>query len=246
MPIFTGSTGVPALVGHRGVRRPEVVENTPEAFALAAAEGADWVELDARRSADDVIVLYHNAYTADRVSLVSRTAAQLREEYGIFPMNEVLASLPAGVGVNVEVKNLAAEPDYDPTDALVETVVRDVHECVGDRPLMFSSFNPLTLKVLRDLAPDDPAGLITWDSFDLRKAIPVAQEYGAAVLVPRLGTPNLDAEGVAECHDAGIAVMVWTVNDVATAKALHEAGVDALCTDDPGTLRAGLAATPPA
>lgn len=245
MLVFSRKPRLPAVVGHRGVRRPDVAENTPPAFALAAHEGADWVELDARRSADGVIVLYHNPYTPDRVAVVARTAAELAADHGICTLAEVLPALPDGLGVNVEVKNLPAEPDYDPTDALVDPVIDQVRSHAGTRPVLFSSFNPLTLQALTERLPDTPTGLITWDSFSMRAAIPVAREYGATVLVPRLGSPGLDAEGVAEAHEQGLSVMVWTVNDMDTARMLGDADVDALCTDDPGLLRTGFA-TPPA
>jgi glycerophosphoryl diester phosphodiesterase len=43
-------------------------------------------------------------------------------------------------------------------------------------------------------------------------------------------------------HDAGGRVIVWTVNDPADARRLAALGVDGLCSDVPGELRAALAA----
>ena len=40
-------------------------------------------------------------------------------------------------------------------------------------------------------------------------------------------------------HAAGLAVLAWTVNDLATARRLRTLGVDALCTDAPDELAAG-------
>lgn len=246
MAIFRRNDATPVVVGHRGVRRPGVAENTPEAFALAYEAGAQWVELDARRSADGVAVVFHNGCTPDGVPVVAQTAAQLAEAHGVCTLTEALASLPDDMGANVEVKNLPGEPDYDPDDAIVATVVADIDRCGGARPLLLSSFNPMTVSALHRLRPDTPTGLIHWSSLAVGDALEIALEYQAAALVPGLGAPGLDVAGVAAAHAAGVEVMVWTVNDLADVRALAAAGVDAICTDDPGGVRAGLAATPPA
>ena len=245
MAVFPRSDHRPVIVGHRGVRRPGVAENTPEAFALAAAAGAGWVELDARRSADGVAVVFHNGCTPDGMPVVEQTAARLHADHGICTLAHVLSQMPPGMGVNVEVKNLPGEPDYDVDDAIVPTVVDDIEACAGDRPLLLSSFNPLTVEALRRLRPDTPTGLIHWSSLDLREAVTIALEYGAAAVVPGLGAPGLDSDGIAAAHAAGLEVMVWTVNDEATVLELAAAGVDAICTDDPARMRTALAAMQP-
>ena len=240
MPIFRRNGPHPVVVGHRGVRRPGVLENTPEAFALASQAGAEWVELDARRSAEGVAVCYHNGRTPDRVPVVEQNVEQLAELHGICTLAEALSSLADGLGANIEVKNLPGEPDYDVDDGIVATVLADVERLAGDRPLLFSSFNPLTVTALRQSRPDAAIGLIHWRSLALEDSVPIALEYGASALVPELGAVGLDAGGVAAIHEAGLEVMVWTVNEVDTVRQLASAGVDAVCTDDPGTLRAGL------
>jgi glycerophosphoryl diester phosphodiesterase len=50
----------------------------------------------------------------------------------------------------------------------------------------------------------------------------------------------VSASAVARWRDRGLAVHTWTVNDPAEARALVEAGVDGVMTDDPATLRAIL------
>ena len=51
---------------HRGART-EAPENTLEAFALAAEQGADGIELDVHMTADEEIVVAHDD-TLERVS----------------------------------------------------------------------------------------------------------------------------------------------------------------------------------
>jgi glycerophosphoryl diester phosphodiesterase len=246
MPVFWGNSAQPVIVGHRGLRRPGVAENTPEAFQLGAAEGADWLELDVRRSRDGVPVLYHNGYTPDRVPVVARNAADLAAEFGIVTLAEALAGMPPGVGLNFEIKNLPGEPDYDPWDRIVATVAEAVRDCAATRPVAVSAFNPLTVSALRKTHPDLPVGFIFFDAISIADAIPIAAEFGADALAPRFGAPGLDEHGVAAAHAAGLELMVWTVNDPELARSLAAAGVDALCTDDPGGIRAALRPTPPA
>lgn len=245
MGVFDASGSIPVVVGHRGVRRPGVAENTPEAFALAARDGAGWVELDARRSADDQAVVYHNGTTPDGVAVVAQTAAELSAVHGIVPLADVLAAMPATLGINVEVKNLPGEPDYDPNDVIVETVCDVLDRWPGAAPILLSSFNPMTVAACRRLRPVSPAGLIHYNTLSLADAMPIAAEYGAAAVASRVGSPGLDADGIAAAHDAGFEVMVWTVNDLEEARRLATAGVDAICSDDPAVILAGLASTPP-
>ena len=49
----------PLVLAHRGASRA-AAENTPEAFRLALALGADGVELDVRRAADGALVVHHD------------------------------------------------------------------------------------------------------------------------------------------------------------------------------------------
>ena len=246
MTPFLRPEGRPLIVAHRGVRGNGWSENTPAAFSAAHEAGADWVELDARRSADGIAMLYHNGWTPDGVPVVDRTATQLAEA-GMATLEEVLAALPAGMGVDLEVKNLPGEPDYDPDDGIVEIVAQIVRAAPA-RPLMVSSFNPLTVASLVRALPDVPACLVHFDSLPVRTATTIAKEHGAVALCSRVRSPGLDSEGVAEAHAAGMSVLVWTVNDVPTAARLATAGVDGMVTDRPGLLLAAMqaeAATPP-
>ena len=240
MTVFLRS-GHPVVVGHRGVRRPGLAENSPSAFATAYAEGATWVELDARRSADGVAVVYHDGCTPDGVAVVQRTAGELAAS-GVFALADVLAGLPDGLGANIEVKNLPGEPDYDPEDTFVEVVADVVGATAGARPLLMSSFNPLTVGALAAALPAVPAGLIHYEGIAVPAAVELALEFGAVALASRLGAEGLDAAGIGQAHAAGLEVMAWTVNDTEVARALAEAGVDAICTDDPAALCVALEA----
>ena len=56
---------------------------------------------------------------------------------------------------------------------------------------------------------------------------------------------DIDEALVAEVHAGGGRVVAWTVNDLAAGRRLARLGVDALCTDVPGAMRAALVAGDP-
>ena len=68
----------PTVIAHRGAREA-AQENTLPAFRLAREFGAEWVELDARRTADGVVVVHHDAQLADGRVLAELTVDELPE-----------------------------------------------------------------------------------------------------------------------------------------------------------------------
>ncbi len=230
--------GRPLVVGHRGLRQPHVAENTPAAFAAAAAAGADWVELDVRRSADGVAVVHHDPTFGD-IDIVARTARQLAAA-GIHSLHEVLVTMPVRLGVILEVKNLPGEPDFDEGETVAGLVADAARKLLAGRRLLTSAFSPLTVAALRDAMPEVATGLVHFDSLGLAAAGEIAVQYGAQVIASHCASPGLDDRTIAALHREGLGVMVWTVNEPDRAASLAALGVDGLLTDDPAALRARL------
>jgi glycerophosphoryl diester phosphodiesterase len=227
----------PVVMGHRGspLRHPE---NTPASFAAAAAEGATWVELDARLAADGVVVVHHDPVLADGRPICGLPSSGLAA-VGVADLASVLDGLPAGLGVDVECKNLPGDPDFDEDERLAAAVADLLAARAGQRPTMTSSFNPMTVQALAAAVPDVPAGLLHVPTLALDAAAELAAEVGARLLCPHVDA-DLDEASVGAAHEAGFGVLVWTVDDPARARALAGAGVDALCTNDPAGLVAAL------
>ncbi|HLU41847.1 MAG TPA: glycerophosphodiester phosphodiesterase, partial [Microthrixaceae bacterium] len=78
MPI-AGSEPSVLVIAHRGASADHR-ENTIEAFHGAREQGADWVELDVRRSADGALVVHHDPVYADGRT-VARVAADDRPDH---------------------------------------------------------------------------------------------------------------------------------------------------------------------
>lgn len=94
----------PLIIGHRGFpdRHPD---NSLAGVRAALAAGADGVEVDVRPCADGVWVCHHDR-TRDGQAVRRWTASRLRRE-GVAMLEEVLAVVPSGRWIYVEVKPLA-------------------------------------------------------------------------------------------------------------------------------------------
>ena len=242
------------VIGHRGASRDER-ENTVAAFHAAAAQGADGVELDVRRTADGRLAVHHDAHLPDGRAIVATTWDDMPAH-----VPDLATALDAcrGLGtVNVEIKNWPDDVDFDETLVIVDTVVA----ALGDRPaderstLLVSCFHLPTLDRVRALAP---ALATAWlvigpgigpDAETLRAegddpvAVTVAAvaERGHRALHPHHAFVNADL--VATAHGAGVELNTWTVDDPDRIRWLADAGVDAVITNTPAAALAALGRT---
>ncbi|HVQ86923.1 MAG TPA: glycerophosphodiester phosphodiesterase family protein, partial [Actinomycetes bacterium] len=54
--------------------------------------------------------------------------------------------------------------------------------------------------------------------------------------------PLLDSKLLTGCHDVGLPIHVWTVNERSSMESLLERGVDGIMSDDPEVLRSVFSA----
>lgn len=234
----------PVLVlGHRGTGAGEG-ENTLDGFAEALRLGADGVELDVRRTADGALAVHHDAVVPGRGPLAG---LRVRDLPGHIPLLEAALDACSSGVVNVEVKNGAHEPGFDPD----ELAARHVAAVLTARPgrlasgaLMVSSFSPATLDAVVATAPDVPVGLLTLPGFDQEQALGLAIERGYAALHPH--HEAVTAELAQAVHAAGLLLNTWTVNEPERAVWLASRGVDAVITDRVGDVAAAVDALAPA
>jgi glycerophosphoryl diester phosphodiesterase len=232
----------PLIFAHRGdsVHAPE---NTLASFELAARQGADAVELDAKLTSDGHVVVIHDA-TVDRTSngngkVARMPLAALRElDAGVrfseqfrgekIPtLDEVFEAVGKKVFINVELTNYST-----PLDSLVPKVVLLVRKHGLEGRVLFSSFFPQNLFKAAQLQQGVPRGLLTWAgwmgwwgrTYGFRSDMYQALHPHLSDVIPGL---------VDRIHAAGKRIHVWTVDAEADMKRLIGYGVDGLFTDDP-------------
>jgi glycerophosphoryl diester phosphodiesterase len=232
--------GRPLVLAHRGARQV-APENTLEAFARAVALGADGVELDVRRTADGVLVVHHDPETAAGELIASSTAETVRAAHAEIPTLEESLDACRGLLVNVEIKNSPLEPGFDREERAADAVVALLDARAGRDRVIVSSFQFPTIARVRAAGASVATGLLTLARADAR-LLDLIVERGHQAIHPnhRTMTRRRAEQIVADAHDRGLQVNVWTVNAPVTIARLAEAGVDGLITDVPDVARAAL------
>lgn len=226
MVLFAARMGLVTLIfAHRGASSVET-ENTVRAYRRAVEMGADGVELDVRRTADDVLVTHHDARLADGRVIRDTAASALPLEV---PRLGAALDACAGSFVNIEIKNDPNEPDFDPHDRVTELVAVELTERGSPERWLVSSFRYETIGRCRSLLP---AVRTAWlvhriGSFEIRRAV----RGGHAAIHPSVVT--LDQARLDDAHAAGLVVNTWTCNDTDRLRELIGWGVDGICTDVP-------------
>jgi len=236
----------PTVFAHRG-GAALAPENTLVAFDAGLAAGADGIELDVRLSRDGVPVLMHDP-TLERTTNGSgpvdeRTAEDLAaldagyhfERGGGFPFRGRGVGVPTLRDVFERHPNALMLIELKAADErLARAVVELVHEAGAAGRVTVGSFQKGALDAVRAL---DPAIRTGADMDDVRNGLQgvVGRPAFEAFQVPEVyaGMRIVTPEFIASAHDAGVSVIVWTVNHEADMRRLLEWGVDGLITDRP-------------
>jgi len=218
------------VIAHRGASAT-FAENTIEAFRGAAEQGADWVELDVRRTADHSLVVHHDALLYDGRAIVELAAADLPPSV---PTLARALDACAGMGVNIEIKNNEPDPDADVEEFVAEATVALLAQRGGGDEVLISSFNPATLVRVREQASHLATALLVVEPAP--DVVDVLLGAGHQALHPF--DWFVDEDLVTRCHAAGVKVNVWTVDDTNRMTELLALGIDGLCTNVPAVARA--------
>lgn len=216
---------VTVIIAHRGASAV-LPENTVPAFERAVAMGAEGVELDVRRTADDHLVVHHDARLPDGRVIREVRCAELPVHV---PELAVALDACAGAFVNLEIKNDPTEPDFDPTEWVAHRTVALLERRGAGPRWLISSFRSATVERCRRLAPRlRTAWLVHALDHDV---VGRTASAGHAAVHPWVGA--LTRTAVREAHAAGLAVNAWTCDDPARIRQLIAWGVDGICTDVP-------------
>jgi glycerophosphoryl diester phosphodiesterase len=209
------------VIAHRGASAAEP-ENTVAAFRRAVAMGADGVELDVRRTADDRLVVHHDPDLPDGRLIRATRLADLPSSV---PELDHALDACAGTLVNIEIKNAPGEPDFDPTDWVAHRLAAMHGRRRG--AWLVSSFRAETVARVRHLSPRIRTA---WLTLELDAEI-VARAVGHDAVHPWVH--SLTREGLRSAHAAGLRVNTWTCDEPDRIAELIAWGVDGICTNVP-------------
>ena len=234
------------VTAHRG-NSSEFPENTLPAFESGIEVGADWLELDIFKTADDKLVVIHDR-TTKRVGDKDLDVA--RSSY-----DELLT-----VDVATEFRrdhNLTVEQLPRHTIPLLEDVLRKVMtqtrsrvsiqpkmDCVAEAVALVKQFkcehwvgfndgNLTLMAKVKQLAPELP---VFWDrgESDIDEDIATAKQHGFEALV--LNQAAITQEKIDRIRAAGLDAGAWTVNSESEMNRLLAMGVNRIYTDYPRQL----------
>jgi glycerophosphoryl diester phosphodiesterase len=240
------------VAGHRG-DRSAAPENTLAALQRALDSPLEFVETDIARSSDGVPVLFHDRTlkrTTDGVGpLADKTLAELKAldagswyspEFAgerIPTLDEFLTILaPSGKKALLELKGFWSLDELAAVTNSLEAFG------VTDR-VIFMSFNLGSLSSAAALAPTVPRVAILRSLPD--DVVGYARSFGVIGVVTDATLLAERPELVDEMHHAGLGIMVYTLNSVATWAEARALGVDGIITDKPSSLDVWLADTAP-
>jgi glycerophosphoryl diester phosphodiesterase len=242
------------IVAHRGASF-DAPENTVASVKLAWEQNADAAEFDVFLSKDGKIVVIHDP-TTNRTAgvdgkVVEMTLDQLKkldvgkwkgERFAGEPiptLDEVLATVPAGKRVFIEVK---CGPEIVPELDRVLTASK-----LKPEQTAVISFSADVIAAVKKARPDLPAYWIVSLAPKNQKPrtaeelIAKAKEIKADGLDLSATPAILDKAFGDKVKAAGLKLYVWTVNDAELARQMITAGVESITTDRPGWLRERLA-----
>jgi glycerophosphoryl diester phosphodiesterase len=257
MLVFSAGTTVaapPAIIAHRGASH-DAPENTLAAIRLGFEQGADFVEVDLRLTADQQIVLMHDGDTKRTAGRDKKVAEQTLQELktldaGSFKgakwtgeriptLAEALAAIPAGKGIFLELK---AGPEIVPPLAEVLKSSKLARE-----QIVIIAFDFAAITEAKRRLPDYQAlWLVAFKKSDNGTSWTPAPEKiidqarGHVDGLDLKACAAIDAELIKQAKSAGLSVYTWTVNDPVVARQMKDVGVLGITTDRPRMLRDSL------
>ena len=187
------------IIGHRGASKAHR-ENTLEAFHGAGVLGADWVELDVRRTRDGEFVVHHDEFLGDGRAVAAVNGDELPKHV---PSLGAAIEACGSLGVNVEVKNDPAEESFDPEHSMVPGLLETMRGTIAASQLLVTSFDMGVINAVRDTAPHIPTGFLTEDPVGPEVSVGRVAAHGHSTVNP--SNEIVTQRWVAVAKEAGLA-----------------------------------------
>lgn len=228
---------IPLVIAHRG-DSSNALENSLESLHRALSLPVDMIEIDIRKSRDNGLFVMHDALTGrtagkniniERATSDAIGRIRLNNGEPIPTLTDVIKTVAGSAGLNLEIKSdgaglLTAEyfasSDYDGY-------------------VLISSFKEEEVLAVRRALPSMPTSLI-FDVYTARD-VPSYKERGYSII--SLRKKMVSEKLVNMCHEQGVDVYVWTVDDVDEMRKFISWGVDGIYSNKPGVLKKQLASS---
>ncbi|MCY0869060.1 MAG: glycerophosphodiester phosphodiesterase [Firmicutes bacterium] len=229
------------VVAHRGDPVAHW-ENTIPAFVAAEEQGVDMLELDVQLSRDGRCIILHDR-TLERLwnapaRVRDLTCDEIRRAtsaapYDIPELQEVVCATRAQLMIDIE--------DEDVVEGIAQTLVE--HDAVSRSVLVGG--NLAAHRRMRQLLPELRHGL-SWGrrelpTDDILDELRFTWWNPGWWLIADWDHRKYGSTCIRRMHERGTLVSTWTVDDVDTALALVDAGVDMIISNRAGEVKQALA-----
>lgn len=209
------------VIAHRGASA-FAQENTLEAFNMAFKLGASWLETDVQRSADGVLVLYHDYFLPNGKKIKELTYKELAKN-SVPKLADLLKITPKNFTLNLEIKN---DENIYPNIEKEILAELSIAKNISKEQILISSFAAESLAKIRALDKEISIGILT-RNFEIKTPLSLSAK-SVNISVKRV-TKNI----VETCHKNNLKVLVYTVNDYKKYLELQTWGVDGIFSDNP-------------
>lgn len=231
------------IIAHRGASG-YAPENTISAFKKAIELGAKAIEFDVQMTKDGELVVIHD-YSLERTTtgkgFVMNTTLEDIKSYDagswfseefigekVPTLKEVLEVVPKDVTLNVEIKKLVLDERE-----IEKKIFKIVSENRDLENVIFSSFDHECLDRLKKNTSARVGVLI---SSRMLKPIEYLKQNDLVSYSLNQSVAFVNPKMIKEAHDAGLKVLIYTVNEKSIAQRLEEWNVDAIFSNYPDIL----------
>jgi glycerophosphoryl diester phosphodiesterase len=222
---------IPLVMAHRG-DPSYALENSFESIRRALSLSVDMIEIDIRRSRDNGLYVMHDKLTGrtaeENVNIERATSdkvatVKLKNHEPIPRLNDILELVAGKCGLNLEIKSSGAGALT--AQHLLSSGYRG--------KVLVSSFQEEEVVAARLAMPRLPVSVI-FDVFTIHN-VPSYAMRGYRMICLRRKTVNEDL--IAACHQKGVQVYVWTVDEEEEMRKFIAWGVDGIYSNRPAVLK---------
>jgi glycerophosphoryl diester phosphodiesterase len=222
---------IPLVIAHRG-DSSNALENSLESIRRALSLSVDMIEIDIRRSRDNGLYVMHDRLTGrtavkniaiERASSEKIARVKLKNGESVPALGDVLQLVAGKCGLNLEIKSRGA-------GALT---ARYLLASGYKGHILVSSFRKEEVKAARQAMPLLPTSMI----FDVFTVHTISSYLARGYTVISLRKKTVNEKLVSACHEKGLSLYVWTVDEEDEMRKFISWGVDGIYSNRPGVLK---------